>query len=106
MEDDTRLREKPYYYYLTCTPTNLPIFFSYPQLSFFFSVLILAFLLLQTIKVRYDDDDDDDGPVPDPALEGGMPVPIRMAAEFPPELVATPVEDIDPYYADKKVRKK
>ncbi len=32
-----------------------------------------------------------------------MPLPIRMAAEFPPELVATPLEDIDPYYADKKV---
>ncbi len=54
-------------------------------------------------QVRYDDDDDEDGPLADPALEGGMPLPIRMAAEFPPELVATPLEDIDPYYADKKV---
>ena len=55
-------------------------------------------------QVRYDDDDEDDGPVPDPAIEGGMPLPIRMAAEFPPELVATPIEDIDNFYADKKVR--
>ena len=28
----------------------------------------------------------------------------RMAAEFPSELVATPIEDIDPFYSDKKVR--
>ena len=42
--------------------------------------------------------------MPDPAIEGGMPLPIRMAAEFPPELVATPIEDIDNFYADKKVR--
>ncbi len=36
--------------------------------------------------------------------EGGMPLPIRLAAEFPDELVATPIEDIDPYYQNKKVR--
>jgi hypothetical protein len=33
-----------------------------------------------------------------------MPLPIRLAAEFPDELVATPIEDIDPYYQNKKVR--
>ena len=60
----------------------------------------LYFLYFQ---VRYDDDDDDDGPAPDPALEGGMPVPIRMAAEFPPEFTAIPLEDIDSYYQNKKV---
>lgn len=38
----------------------------------------------------------------DPVLEGGMPLPIRLAAEFPEELVATPLEDIDPYYAREK----
>ena len=54
------------------------------------------------MQVRYDDDDDSDGPCPDPSLEGGMPLPIRLAAEFPPELVATPIEDIDPFYANKK----
>ena len=52
--------------------------------------------------MRYDDDDDDDGPVADPVLEGGMPLPIRLAAEFPEELVATPLEDIDPYYGREK----
>ena len=46
--------------------------------------------------------DDDDGPVADPVLEGGMPLPIRLAAEFPEELVATPLEDIDPYYGKDK----
>ena len=46
---------------------------------------------------------DDDGPTPDPTLEGGMPLPIRMAAEFPAQLFATPIEDIDPFYSDKKV---
>ena len=54
-------------------------------------------------QVRYDDDDDDDGTAADPLLEGGMPLPIRLAAEFPDELVATPIEDIDPYYSNKKV---
>ena len=55
------------------------------------------------LQLRYDDDDDADGPAPDPALEYGMPLPIRLAAEFPPELVATPIEDIDTYYQNKKV---
>ena len=32
-----------------------------------------------------------------------MPLPIRMAAEFPPEFTAIPLEDIDPYYQNKKV---
>jgi hypothetical protein len=27
-----------------------------------------------------------------------------MAAEFPPELTAIPLEDIDPYYQNKKVK--
>ena len=31
-----------------------------------------------------------------------MPLPIRLAAEFPEELVATPLEDIDPYYGREK----
>ena len=74
-------------------------------------IILLPFHILFTksptpfssFQVRYDDDDDDDGPIPDAALEGGMPLPIRMAAEFPPELVATPIEDIDTFYADKKV---
>ena len=60
-------------------------------------------LFVYIFKVRYDDDDDDDGTAADPLLEGGMPLPIRLAAEFPDELVATPIEDIDPYYSNKKV---
>ena len=59
--------------------------------------------LLRNFQLRYDDDDDADGPAPDPALEYGMPLPIRLAAEFPPELVATPIEDIDVFYQNKKV---
>ena len=55
------------------------------------------------MQLRYDDDDDADGPAPDPALEFGMPLPIRLAAEFPQELVATPIEDIDVFYQNKKV---
>jgi hypothetical protein len=31
-----------------------------------------------------------------------MPLPIRLAAEFPESLVATPLEDIDPYYSKGK----
>ena len=34
-----------------------------------------------------------------------MPLPIRLAAEFPPDLTAIPLEDIDPYYQNKKVEK-
>ena len=74
-------------------------------LSRFWSVHILAIfdnIFGSFLQVRYDDDDDDDGPVPDPVLEGGMPVPIRLAAEFPEELTATPLEDIDPYYSRGK----
>ena len=56
------------------------------------------------VQARYDDDEEDDGPSADPQLEGGMPLPIRLAAEFPPELTAIPLEDIDPYYQNKKVR--
>jgi len=53
-------------------------------------------------EARYEDDEDEDGPAADPQLEGGMPLPIRMAAEFPPEFTAIPLEDIDPYYQNKK----
>ena len=55
------------------------------------------------VQARYEDDEDEDGPAADPQLEGGMPLPIRMAAEFPPEFTAIPLEDIDPYYQNKKV---
>ena len=55
------------------------------------------------VQARYDDDEEEDGPSADPQLEGGMPLPIRLAAEFPPDLTAIPLEDIDPYYQNKKV---
>ena len=55
-----------------------------------------------SVQARYDDDEEDDGPSADPQLEGGMPLPIRLAAEFPPELTAIPLEDMDPYYQNKK----
>lgn len=32
-----------------------------------------------------------------------MPLPIRLAAVFPPELTAVPIEDIDPYYRNQRV---
>ncbi|CAL8126446.1 unnamed protein product [Orchesella dallaii] len=48
--------------------------------------------------IRYDDDDEDEGPHPDPYLEQGMPLPIRMSAAFDPVLAGTPLEDFDPYY--------
>ena len=32
-----------------------------------------------------------------------MPLPIRMAAAFDPELATVPLEDIDPYYANQAV---
>ena len=32
-----------------------------------------------------------------------MPLPIRLAAAFPPELTAVPIEDIDPYYRNQRV---
>lgn len=33
-----------------------------------------------------------------------MALCTRMAAEFPPEFTAIPLEDIDPYYQNKKVK--
>ena len=77
-------------------------------------------LLICCVQARYDDDEEEDGPAADPQLEGGMPLPIRcsqyshivkhgshvcirLAAEFPTDLTAIPLEDIDPYYQNKKV---
>ncbi|XP_037039275.1 sodium channel protein para isoform X7 [Bradysia coprophila] len=51
--------------------------------------------------IRYDDDDDDEGPQPDPALEQGAPIPVRMQSGFPPELASTPLEDIDNFYSNQ-----
>jgi len=37
-------------------------------------------------------------PHPDPNLEQGMPLPIRMAAAFEQEMAYIPLEDFDPFY--------
>lgn len=49
-------------------------------------------------QIRYDDEDEDEGPQPDPTLEQGVPIPVRLQGNFPPELASTPLEDIDPFY--------
>lgn len=54
-------------------------------------------------QIRYDDDDEDEGPQPDPTLEQGAPIPVRLQAGFPPELASTPLEDIDNYYSNQLV---
>ena len=85
--------------------TTSYILIRFPNVSISFFLVIQLSIIFQTLflQLRYDDDDDADGPAPDPALEYGMPLPIRLAAEFPPELVATPIEDIDSFYQNKKV---
>ena len=55
-------------------------------------------------KMRYDEEDEDEGPKADPTLEQGMPLPIRLNAVYPPELTAVPIEDIDPYYRNQRVK--
>jgi hypothetical protein len=37
-------------------------------------------------------------PHADPNLEQGMPLPIRMAAAFTPDMANIPLEDFDPYF--------
>lgn len=41
---------------------------------------------------------------PDPMLEAGLPLPRALQRQFPSELIATPIEDIDSYYQNKMVR--
>ncbi|XP_017493920.1 PREDICTED: sodium channel protein type 2 subunit alpha-like, partial [Rhagoletis zephyria] len=38
---------------------------------------------------------------PDAMLEAGLPLPRALQREFPPELIATPIDDIDKYYQNK-----
>ncbi|XP_076370116.1 sodium channel protein para-like isoform X2 [Tachypleus tridentatus] len=38
---------------------------------------------------------------PDPMLEAAMPLPKSLHSELPLQLIATPIEDIDPYYENK-----
>ena len=55
------------------------------------------------LQVRYEDSDEDEGPQPDPTLEQGVPIPVRMHGSFPAELASTPLEDIDNYYHNQRV---
>ncbi|CAG0902237.1 unnamed protein product [Darwinula stevensoni] len=50
------------------------------------------------------EEEEEDGPQPDPALEAGASLPLRWAVEFPPDLLATPIEDIDSYYANQRAQ--
>ncbi|XP_027414591.1 sodium channel protein type 9 subunit alpha isoform X4 [Bos indicus x Bos taurus] len=46
-------------------------------------------------------DDDDEGPKPSSDLEAGKQLPF-IYGDIPPGMVSEPLEDLDPYYADKK----
>ena len=54
--------------------------------------------------MRYDDEDEDEGPQPDATLEQGLPLPVRMQGTFPAEVSSIPLEDIDPFYHNQRVR--
>ena len=40
---------------------------------------------------------------PEPMMEQGLPIPRALERNFPAELIATPIEDIDPFYRDQPV---
>ena len=40
-------------------------------------------------QVVYQDEDEDDGPQPDPLLEAGNGLPMRIKPDFPPELIGS-----------------
>ncbi|MBZ3869142.1 Sodium channel protein type 9 subunit alpha, partial [Sciurus carolinensis] len=47
-------------------------------------------------------DEEEDGPKPSSDLEAGKQLPF-IYGDIPPGMVSEPLEDLDPYYADKKV---
>uniref|UniRef100_A0A4W5REG8 Uncharacterized protein n=1 Tax=Hucho hucho TaxID=62062 RepID=A0A4W5REG8_9TELE len=51
------------------------------------------------------DDDDDDKPKPNGDLEAGRNLPF-IYGDIPPGMVATPLEDLDPFYQAQKVSDK
>uniref|UniRef100_A0AAR2KDQ8 Sodium channel protein n=1 Tax=Pygocentrus nattereri TaxID=42514 RepID=A0AAR2KDQ8_PYGNA len=57
------------------------------------------------VKPRSDsshrDDDDDSGPKPNSDLEAGKSLPF-IYGDVPSEMVAVPLEDLDPFYVNKK----
>lgn len=53
-------------------------------------------------KQERKDDDDEDGPKPNSDLEAGKTLPF-IYGDIPPGMVSEPLEDLDPYYINKKV---
>ncbi|KAL7991675.1 hypothetical protein Chor_015931, partial [Crotalus horridus] len=51
---------------------------------------------------RKDVDDDENGPKPNSDLEAGKSLPF-IYGDIPPGMVSEPLEDLDPYYLNKKV---
>lgn len=49
-----------------------------------------------------DEEDEENKPKPNRDLEAGKRLPF-IYGDIPPGMVATPLEDLDPYYANKKV---
>ncbi|KAM4627005.1 LOW QUALITY PROTEIN: sodium channel protein type 2 subunit alpha-like [Discoglossus pictus] len=47
------------------------------------------------------DDDDENGPKPNSDLEAGKSLPF-IYGDLPPAMVSEPMEDLDPYYSNKK----
>uniref|UniRef100_A0A8B9DIE6 Sodium voltage-gated channel alpha subunit 2 n=1 Tax=Anser cygnoides TaxID=8845 RepID=A0A8B9DIE6_ANSCY len=52
-------------------------------------------------KQERKDDDDEDGPKPNSDLEAGKTLPF-IYGDIPPGMVSEPLEDLDPYYINKK----
>jgi len=48
------------------------------------------------------DNDDENGPKPNSDLEAGKTLPF-IYGDIPPGMVSEPLEDMDPYYINKKV---
>ncbi|KAM7365468.1 hypothetical protein PAMP_016389 [Pampus punctatissimus] len=51
---------------------------------------------------RRSDSDDENGPKPNSDLEAGKSLPF-IYGDVPPNLVSTPLEDIDPFYSNQKL---
>ncbi|XP_043361154.1 sodium channel protein type 2 subunit alpha-like isoform X2 [Dermochelys coriacea] len=52
-------------------------------------------------KQDHTDDDDENGPKPNSDLEAGKTLPF-IYGDIPPGMVSEPLEDLDPYYINKK----
>uniref|UniRef100_A0A2K5N1V0 Sodium voltage-gated channel alpha subunit 2 n=3 Tax=Cercopithecinae TaxID=9528 RepID=A0A2K5N1V0_CERAT len=52
-------------------------------------------------KQERKDEDDENGPKPNSDLEAGKSLPF-IYGDIPPEMVSVPLEDLDPYYINKK----